>query len=419
MAKANTLDKFAKFSKLLDEKAKGKLELRGFSDISEYIPTGNYLLNAQISGSLFGGYPNTRSFSLAGESGSGKTYLALNLTREAQAMDYLVTYIDTEGALDTNNFTAFGVNLDQLNYKRIGLINDIKFYVTQLIEAKRETPELKLAVVVDSISLLESNKFKKDAEEGHSAVDMGLRAKDLRAMFRALTLDLSNLGIPFIFTSHISPSTDKYTDDSMGGGKGPEYSASGIVYLYKSKLWSDDKTGEKEESKEKTRTGTKVRSKIKKSRLAKPIDIEFHISFVKGMNPYVGLQEYASWEACGLQRGKKLTAKEYSKLKPDEQVKCHAFEINEIVGQEPDGKNKIELVQYYMMPSIQAHNFINKWNGDAIPVREFFSPRAFTKKVLEELDRNVIQPTFKYATKEDAVKAELEELELASEANEE
>jgi len=40
-----------------------------FSKIDEWIPTGNYMLNAHISGSLFGGYPNSRSICVAGESG--------------------------------------------------------------------------------------------------------------------------------------------------------------------------------------------------------------------------------------------------------------------------------------------------------------------------------------------------------------
>ena len=40
-----------------------------FSKIDEWIPTGNYMLNAQISGSLFGGIPNCRSVTIAGVSG--------------------------------------------------------------------------------------------------------------------------------------------------------------------------------------------------------------------------------------------------------------------------------------------------------------------------------------------------------------
>lgn len=40
-----------------------------FSKIDEWISSGNYLLNAQLSGSLFGGFPNSRSICIAGESG--------------------------------------------------------------------------------------------------------------------------------------------------------------------------------------------------------------------------------------------------------------------------------------------------------------------------------------------------------------
>jgi hypothetical protein len=40
-----------------------------FSKIDEWIDTGNYLLNAQLTGSLFGGIPNSRSICFAGESG--------------------------------------------------------------------------------------------------------------------------------------------------------------------------------------------------------------------------------------------------------------------------------------------------------------------------------------------------------------
>jgi hypothetical protein len=40
-----------------------------FSEVDEWISTGNYLLNAQISGTLFGGIPNTRSLGVMGDPG--------------------------------------------------------------------------------------------------------------------------------------------------------------------------------------------------------------------------------------------------------------------------------------------------------------------------------------------------------------
>lgn len=56
------LSKNSKFGALLSEGG-------GTSQISEYISTGNYLLNACMSGSLLKGIPNNRSICLSGESG--------------------------------------------------------------------------------------------------------------------------------------------------------------------------------------------------------------------------------------------------------------------------------------------------------------------------------------------------------------
>ena len=43
--------------------------INAFSKVDDFIDTGNYLLNAQISGSLFGGIPNSRTVAFAGETG--------------------------------------------------------------------------------------------------------------------------------------------------------------------------------------------------------------------------------------------------------------------------------------------------------------------------------------------------------------
>ena len=40
-----------------------------YARIDEWIPTGSYILNAAMSGSLFGGMPNRRSLMFAGEEG--------------------------------------------------------------------------------------------------------------------------------------------------------------------------------------------------------------------------------------------------------------------------------------------------------------------------------------------------------------
>ena len=386
MAKS-PLDAFAKFNDLLDKKVKSKVELRGFSDIDEFIDTGNYLLNAQMSGTIYGGYPNTRSVGIAGDSGAGKTFLCLNAVRELQKRGYYVIYIDTEGAIDSTDYTKFGVELDKLKYLRMGLISEVKFYVHDFIELKKENPDLKLALFVDSVGMLDTDKSKSDMEKGSNASDMGLKAKELRSLFRSFTLDLSNLKVPFIFTSHTGATMDQYNPKTMTGGGGPEFSASIILMLSKGTLRDENKTT----------TGIIVRSKTKKNRLAIAKDIEFHISFLKGMNRYVGLESFVSWENCGVVRGAKLTEKEYLKLKPDEQAKCSPFHVDD------------EL--FYVKPSIQARNYILRHSGDAVPINQFFTSRLFTDVVLKELDEKIIKPTFKFPDNSEELEA-LEEDEL-------
>jgi RecA/RadA recombinase len=391
---------FANFNNKLEKTTKSRVKLKGFSDVTEFIPTGNFLLNAQMSGSLRGGYPNARSLGIGGDSGTGKTFLCLNAIKNAQNMDYAVFYVDTEGALDKKDFVNFGINMDMLNYKRIGIISEVKFYIYDIIKMKEENPDLKIMIIVDSLTHLETNKEIEDIAKGSNAQDMGLRAKELRQLFKSMTLDLSNLKIPLIFTSHTYSSMDKYNPKAMSGGSGPLYSASVVMMLSKGTLKAeDDVSASGGDAKEKT--GVKVRSTTDKNRLAKPEKIEIHISFHKGMNPYVGLQDYLSWDNCGVERGNKLTEKEFAKLKGAESEACSPFEV--------DGE------KFYFLPKSAARNFIIKFNGDIVPWREIFTDRVFTDAVIDELDKNVIQPKFKYSSLADVEAAEMIELQMEDE----
>ena len=57
MQSKDLISAFSRFTDSLEKQTKSRVSLKGFSDIDEYIHTGNYLLNAQMSGSLRGGYP--------------------------------------------------------------------------------------------------------------------------------------------------------------------------------------------------------------------------------------------------------------------------------------------------------------------------------------------------------------------------
>lgn len=391
---SQNLSAFEKFNDKLEKTVKGRVKLRGFSDIDEYIHTGNYLLNAQMSGSLRGGYPNARSLGVSGDSGTGKTFLAMNAIHNGQKQGYAAFYIDTEGALDSKDFENFGIDMDMLNYKRLGVISEVKFFINDIIKVAEESPDLKMMVVVDSLTHLLTDKEINDIEKGSNAQDMGLRAKELRALFKSFTLDLSNLKIPLIFTAHTYDGQDKYAGKTMSGGGGPLYAASVVMMLSKGHLKDDEEDDKK-------KTGVIVRSNTDKNRLAKPEKIEFHIGFHKGMNPYVGLQDYISWDACGVGRGSVISEREFGKLSDSDSKECREFER--------DGK------KVYFQPKKAARNYINKWTGEAIPWREIFTNKVFTDTVIDELDENVIKPKFKYSSLNEVLKDEFEELNASIE----
>ena len=49
------------------------------SEFSGTIDTGSYILNAALSGSIYGGIPNNKITAFAGESATGKTFFAMEL----------------------------------------------------------------------------------------------------------------------------------------------------------------------------------------------------------------------------------------------------------------------------------------------------------------------------------------------------
>ena len=338
------------------------LENNSFSEVDEWIPTGNYLLNAQISGSLFGGVPNTRSFGVMGDPGTGKSFFCLNVVREAQKIGYHVIYCDTEGAIDKSSAIKFGIDSTNIRYQPIQTVSQFQTFVSNVLDlvkkAKAKGDNPKILIVLDSLGMLSTDKELADAMKGHNAADMGAKAKELRKLFRVITLDLTAAKIPLICTNHVYAGGGYLPTKESSGGDGPIFAMSVVAFLSKAQL--KDGAG--------TKTGIICTSTLKKSRFTIPEQIKFHISFSHGMNPYVGLQDYVSWEACGIERGK----------------------FEEVKNAETGKKESI------FKPNASSTRWGIKHLGKTVASTELFTERVFTKEVLEQLDVNVIKDKFKF-----------------------
>lgn len=362
-----------------------------FSKIDEYIPTGNYVVNAQLTGSLFGGIPNTRSVALSGESGTGKTFICLNVCREAQKMGYNIVYCDTEAAVDRDVCEKFGVDPDRVIYQPIKTITDLKKVCSNLYIDLKEKKEKgfdvpKVMLIIDSLGNMATDKERGDAVAGSEKKDM-TRQSGLRSLFRIITQDLAELKIPLLFTNHSYAEIGSYVPGQrMAGGGGPEYAASMILMLQKAKLKETNKEAEKHGM---NSTGIVVTSKLKKSRFTKTIPVKFHISFISGMNPYIGLEKYVSWESVGIGPGK-LEERIESTPVLDESGNQLVRRGKPVFDSKPTGE-----FDYIPDDSANPKTYAVKHLGQNIKASQIYKKEVFTEDILKKLDESVVQGIFK------------------------
>ena len=374
-----------------------------YARIDEWIPTGSYILNAAMSGSLFGGMPNRRSLMFAGSEGTGKTYLALSIVRSAQEMDYFPVYYDTEGSIDVDFVRRLGIDTRKFRIENVGTVEEFTTLAANLNETVSEirkagkTPP-KIMVVLDSLGSLSSTKEKADAVSGSDKRDM-TKQQAIRKTFRVIGNDFAKNGIPFIICNHVYAKIGSYIPgDEISGGGGGKYSPSIMFVLTKSKLTDKDSEEHVKKIGVEGKVGIVVTVHPYKQRFARPIKVQIHIPFYKKPNPYVGLEKFVTWESCGIIRGKTHTQKEYERLKPEDKKVCVRFE-GWNMEEEVNSSGEIILVKklndkVWAEPRDTARTLICKHLGGEIAIEELYTDKVFTKEILHELDENIIKKTF-------------------------
>jgi RecA/RadA recombinase len=362
-----------------------------YSKIDEWIGTGNYLLNAQISGSIFKGIPNSRSIVFSGVSGCGKTFMILNALREAQAMGYYAIYGDSEAAVDEELMVKFNIDPTRVRYQPLKTVIQTRHFIANLCQQLREKRDKgfevpKIMMIIDSLGNLATEKETADALSGSDKRDM-TKQQNLKSMFRIITTDLAELKIPLLVTNHVYASIGGYFPSNVqSGGTGAIYNASIILEFTKAGL----KDGDAEAADAgQAKTGLIITSKVVKNRFVKPIPIKFHLSFYKGMNPYVGLENYVSWETCGIGRGKLI-----EEILEEPQWEDAAKTVPKMYR----GKQKVERTktgEYIFERDDKANTFAIKHLGKTIKGSAIFCAEVFTREVLEEVDK-VIGPIFHF-----------------------
>ena len=361
-------------------------------DIDDYINTGNYILNAAMTGSLFKGVPSGRVLCLAGSKGTGKSYLALSICREAQKKGYFVIYMDSEGAIDKEFVSRLGCDLSLMTIKQVTTVPEVSNYMANILKKINEQKgeKQKVVFVLDSLGNLSSTKELNDTIDGVNKQDM-TRAKEIKSLFRTNVTALAKAQAPFIVTAHTYMSQDLFARTIISGGTGIEYNASLTLLMTTSKY--EDKDSEKivkDKIGDFTKLGITITARPEKSRFTIPQKVQFYIPYFKQPNPYTGLQQYLTWENSGIMEGILLTEKEYNKLSDKEKETVKIFE--------KDG------VTYYAFPKIAGiaanRTIVVAHLAKQLKLRELFTPYVLTDEILHKLDEEVIKPNFELPSQE-------------------
>ena len=258
------------------------------SEFAGTMDTGSYLLNAALSGSIYGGVPNNKITVFAGESATGKTFFVLGLVQQflKDNPEAGVIYYDTEAAVTKEMFVARGIDPKRVVISEQATVQSFRTHASRILDNYLKVPEKerpKMLMVLDSLGQLSTEKEMEDISEGKNTRDM-TRSQLIRGAFRALSLKLARANVSLLVTNHIFNVIGAYVPTKdRGGGEGLKYAASQILFL----------------SKKKDRDGTEVVGNIIHCRLAKSRftkenkSIDVRLSYDQGLNRYYGLLDLA------------------------------------------------------------------------------------------------------------------------------
>lgn len=263
----------------------------GFNDPKIWISTGNYCLNYLISGDFKKGVPLSKVCCIAGETGSGKSYIAAgNLIKNAQEQGVFCVILDSENALDESWLHALGVDTSPEKLMRFGvsMVDEVAKTVYEFMkEYKNEIDPPPVLFIVDSLGMLTTPTDQDQFQKGDMKGDLGRKAKSVTALVRNVVNLISNHDVGFVATNHTYASQDMFDpDDKISGGQGFIYASTIVVATKKKKLRDKEmKGGTTSEI-----LGIKAACKVVKSRYAKPFEsVDIFIPYESGMDPYSGL----------------------------------------------------------------------------------------------------------------------------------
>jgi recombination protein RecA len=270
MAKKTTTNKNGKLSiaqlkDIINKKAGNEVAFNLLddnpTDVSEWIPTGSRWLDSIICKGKIGGIPVGKISEIAGLSASGKSYMAAQISANAQKMGIDVVYFDSESALDSEFLTNAGCNVENILYVQATSVE----FVLETIEELLGATENKILFVWDSLALTPANADLEGDFNPQSS--MAQKPRILSKGMSKLVQPIANKQCTVLVLNQLKTNITSTPAEALvepyftPGGKA-------LPYAYSLRIWL---TGRKSKSSYVTddkgyRLGSEVKAKLKKSR---------------------------------------------------------------------------------------------------------------------------------------------------------
>ena len=312
-AALDSIDKINPFATYLSDST--------LSRVGGWIDTGSYVLNAIVSGSLYGGIPKGRVTMMGGESMTGKTLFVQKILANAQKEGLIPVIFDTENAVDPEGSERMGLDTSKVKYVPCITIEQTRNALFKFLTAVKEKGlEGKFIIAIDSLgnlqSELEHNRMGKDSMSS----DMGTKARAMKSLMQTCTNLGATTQTTILCTNHVYddptamfPSIEK----NMPGGKSIIYLPSVTIQLARKPMKSDGgKTMDAETAVgQKNYAGILIRALTRKNRFIKQyLQGEMFLSFQTGLDRYYGLLDLAVGVGAVIQTGSTYTLPDGKKL---------------------------------------------------------------------------------------------------------
>ena len=290
MAKTNRDELSSILADNLNKKFKGQAKVAYFldgseqtpTDLTEWVSTGDDMLDLAISNRPNGGFPVGRIVEVTGLEASGKSLLAAHTLANTQKMGGMAVYIDTENAINQEFLEALGVDTKKLLYVPLEAVEDIFDAMDSIIESIRKTQKDRLVtIVVDSVAAATTKvEMAADYDQAGYATQ---KAIIISKAMRKITNLIGRERILVVFTNQLRVRLgvsfgDPYT---TSGGKALGFHASCRLRMKQmGKL--NSKVGGVEQT-----VGIKTRVQVIKNRMGPPLRaVDFEIYFDRGIDRY-------------------------------------------------------------------------------------------------------------------------------------